>query len=169
MNSKSFNFTFSALTAGLKTLEGFDALLDRIRNTSIIEGKVRKEIREFVQMAMLDFVDFLEDDFNTPEALARVHECINDINRVMDSTDLYRGEIEAIVELLKSFDSVLWLFNFDRLKQIEIPKHALDLIEERDSAKARKDFVTSDKIRKSLEDLGYVVTDTKTGTKIQAK
>ena len=55
------------------------------------------------------------------------------------------------------------------MKQIEIPKDALDLIAERDSAKARKDFVTSDKIRKSLEDLGYVVTDTKTGTKIQAK
>ncbi len=166
---ESFNFTFSALTAGLKTLESFDAILDRLRNASNIEGKVRKEVREFVQMAMLDFVDFLEDDFNTPEALARVHECINDINRVMDSTDLFTGEIEAVIELLKSFDSVLWLFDFDRLKQIEIPKDALDLIAERDSAKARKDFVTSDKIRKSLEDLGYVVTDTKTGTKIQAK
>ena len=104
---ESFNFTFSALTAGLKTLESFDAILDRLRNASNIEGKVRKEVREFAQMAMLDFVDFLEDDFNTPEALARVHECINDINRVMDTTDLYTGEIEAIVELLKSFDSVL--------------------------------------------------------------
>ena len=104
---ESFNFTFSALTAGLKTLESFDAILDRLRNASNIEGKVRKEVREFVQMAMLDFVDFLEDDFNTPEALARVHECINDINRVMDSTDLFTGEIEAVIELLKSFDSVL--------------------------------------------------------------
>lgn len=104
---ENFNFTFSTLTAGLKTLESFDAVVDRIRNSPKVEGKVRKDVREFAQMAMLDFVDYLEDDFNTPEALARVHECINDINRVMDSTELFTGEISAVTELLKSFDSVL--------------------------------------------------------------
>lgn len=166
---ENFNFTFATLTAGLKTLESFDAILDRIRNAPKAEGKVRKDVREFAQMAMLDFVDFLEDDFNTPEALARVHECINDINRVMDSTELYTGEINAVTELLKSFDSVLGLFDFNRLTEVALPESVQQLIQQRDTAKATKDFALSDRVRAELEGLGYVVTDTKNGTKVQMK
>lgn len=166
---ETFNFTFTSLTAGLKTLESFDAILDRIRNAPTVTGKVRKDVREFVQMAMLDFVDYLEDDINMPEALARIHECINDINRVMDSTDLYTGEISAVVELLKSFDTVLGLFDFERLTAVELPEDIVFLVQQRDMAKANKDFSLSDSFRDQLEGLGYVVTDTKTGTKVQKK
>lgn len=165
----SFNFTFSGLTAGLKTLESFDAILDRLRNAPKVEGKSRKDVREFAQMAMLDFVDCLEDDINTPEALARVHECINDINRVMDTTDLFTGEVTAVIELLKSFDSVLGLFNFERLTAVELPADIEELVAKRDAAKANKDFTASDEYRTQLETLGYVVMDTKTGTKVQKK
>jgi cysteinyl-tRNA synthetase len=166
---ENFNFTFSTLEAGLKTLESFDAILDRIRNAPKSEGKVRKDVREFAQMAMLDFVEYLEDDLNTPEALARVHECINDMNRVMDSTELFTGEIHAITELLKSFDSVLGLFDFSRLTEVELPEEIRNLVERRDSAKASKDFALADVVRSELEAAGYAVTDTKGGTKVQKK
>lgn len=96
---------------------------------------MRAEVREFVQIAMLDFVEFLEDDFNFPEALARVHGFISDANSVIDEGPLYAAEIDAIVELLKSFDAVLSVMRFELLIPDEAPAEVLALLEERNEAK----------------------------------
>lgn len=85
-------------------------------------------MREFVQVAMMDFVELLEEDLNTPSALARIHGFISDANRVIDAGVLYDGEIQAIIELLKSFDSVLGLFDFSRLEQEIIPDDIVSLV-----------------------------------------
>ena len=166
---ETFNFTFPSLTANIKALDTFDTILDRLRNAPRTPGRVRKEIREFTQAAMLDFVDFLEDDINTPSTLARVYECINDMNRILDTMELFEGEIRAFVDLLKSFDSVFGLFDFGRLEEIALPLEVQELIAKRDAAKFERDFASADTIRTELESLGYLVADTKSGTKVQKK
>lgn len=160
---ESFNFTFASLEAAMKTLDGFDSFLDRLASLPRTEGRVRKEMREFVQVAMMDFVDLLEDDLNTPSALARIHGFIGDANRVIDAGVLYAGEIQAIIELLKSFDSVLGLFDFTRLDQESIPEDIAALVSERDLAKQNKDYARADTIREQVESLGYDIVDTKNG------
>ncbi len=115
---------------------------------------------------MIDFVEYLEDDINTPEALARVHDFIGDLNKVLDETELYQGEIQSIIELLKSFDAVLGIFDFSRLEQQEIPEEVRELLQEREKAKQQKHYELADSKRSEIESKGYKVVDTKDGAKL---
>ncbi len=158
---ESFNFLFDRLEASIKTIEGFDALLLRLKREKTETGRVRRDFREFVQNAMADFIEFIEDDINTPEALASVHTFITHLNAVMDEETLREGEMAAVIDLLKSFDSVLGIFDFTLLDTAEYPPEALELLAQRDEAKKAKDFTAADTARNAIEKLGYRVVDTK--------
>jgi len=49
----------------------------------------------------------------------------------------------------------------------EPPQHVLDLVGEREAARARKDFDTSDALRERIRAAGYLVLDTPTGTSLE--
>lgn len=164
---ENFNFLFSRLEASIKTIEGLDALILRLKREKTEEGRVRRDFREFVQNAMMDFCEFLEDDINTPEALASVHTFISHLNAVMDEEVLRNGEMSAAIELLKSFDSVLGVFDFSLLDDTDFPSEALDLLDARNAAKTAKDFATADSCRSKIEALGYRVVDTKEGSVLE--
>ncbi len=163
---ENFNFTFTSLEAALKTLDGLDAILDRLALLPKLEGKFRADMREFVQVAMMDFVEFLEDDINTAEALALIHGFIGDLNKVLDDEQLYTGEVSAIIELLKSFDAVLGIFDFRRLETVDIPTEVLALLELRESAKMSKEYARADEYRSQIEAQGFKLLDTKEGAKV---
>ena len=164
---ENFNFLFDRLEASIRTIEGFDALLLRLKREKTETGKVRKDFREFLQNAMADFIEFLEDDINTPEALASVHSFLTHLNAVLDEETLREGEMSGVIELLKSFDSVLAVFDFSLLETSEFPAEALDLLAKRDEAKQAKNFALADETRTALEAMGYRVVDTKEGSVLE--
>jgi cysteinyl-tRNA synthetase len=49
---------------------------------------------------------------------------------------------------------------------VDVTAEAQSLIDERDAARAKKDFDESDRIRAELEAMGYVVRDTSHGTEV---
>jgi cysteinyl-tRNA synthetase len=55
------------------------------------------------------------------------------------------------------------------LEEIQMPPEIKEIRTKRDQARAQKDFIKSDELRKQLEDLGYEVEDTKEGTKLHKK
>jgi cysteinyl-tRNA synthetase len=68
---------------------------------------------------------------------------------------------------MRSWDSVLGL-DLDRAQiLISLPDGAPALLESREEARAAKDFVTSDRLRKELAALGVSVTDTADGQRWQ--
>lgn len=95
----------------MRTLDGIDACIKRLGRISK-DGKFRKDFGLSLQYAMQDFVSYLEDDFNLPEALARTHTFLTEINTEIDSGNMSISEKEATIDLLKSFDAVLGVFNF---------------------------------------------------------
>jgi cysteinyl-tRNA synthetase len=164
---ESFNFKIESLEAAIRTLESIDRFIARVGRLVPETGRVRSEIREFVQMAMVDFVEYIEDDINTPEALARVHGCITDLNSIFDDGNLRSGEIRAIVDLFESFESVLGIFDFDQLKSQEISPEIAQLLLERENAKKVRDFARADVIRADLLDKGYKILDTGNGPVVE--
>ena len=63
------------------------------------------------------------------------------------------------------FNKVLGL-GFENLKEEIIPKNVLQLVEEREQARANKDFKKSDELRDKINSFGYDVKDTNLGQKI---
>jgi len=108
------------------------------------------------------FFDAINDDLNTPQALAVVWELVRD-------TSLSPNDKQV---LIFEFDKVLGLDlqkqAQQRQKEIsEIPEEVKKIIAERESAREAKDFKKADELRKKIQELGYLLEDTDTGTKIK--
>jgi len=111
-------------------------------------------------ISLKNFDKFLSDDLDTPKALAFVFENLASFGR----------------EEFEKIDSVLGILEKFKVKKAdglilvgEISKEVVDLAKERNLARLNKDFAKSDALRKKIEGLGFVVEDSKEGTKISPK
>ena len=120
-------------------------------------GKIRDE-----------FISAMDDNFNTPKALAAIFELVTLGNSCL-SQGIYR-QAEAIKKLVKELCGVLGL---DLKKHVERDrgsrKKIESLIEERNVARRGKDFKKADEIRNRLTEEGIILEDEKSGTKWRKK
>ncbi|RBY96096.1 cysteine--tRNA ligase [Blastococcus sp. TF02-8] len=118
-----------------------------------------------------DFSTALDDDLGTPAAVAAIHETVREGN-----TALADGNDQAVAGTLGSVRAMLGVLGLDpldpqwatdsddRLAQATDGLVALAL-EQRQAARARKDFAAADAIRDQLAALGLSVEDTPQGTR----
>jgi cysteinyl-tRNA synthetase len=105
------------------------------------------------------FREAVADDLAMPRALVVLNEAA--------SSDLPAGERYA---LLASWDRVLGLdLERDALTRWEPTAEILDLVAERDAARATKDYARSDEIRDRLQAIGLEVMDTPGGTRVRPR
>lgn len=114
------------------------------------------------------FIDALSDDFNTPLAFSVLFHLARDINRARESEDLNTAQRLAYV--LRKLSGILGLLQEDPEVFLQAHSQELDrfsierLIQERQNARAIKDWRQADAIRQHLVDLGVVIEDTEQGT-----
>jgi cysteinyl-tRNA synthetase len=115
------------------------------------------------------FIDAMDDDFGTPEAIAVLFDLVRQLNtaRAANDTDKTTGS----ATLLKSLGAVLGLLqdNPDAFllagNNSELDATSIEvLIAERQQAKKDKNFARSDQIRDELKAQGVVLEDARTGT-----
>ena len=109
-----------------------------------------------------EFIEAMDDDLNTADALAAIFELVRDINTLVTpgaSSDLIEYAIEEFDELT----GVLGIC-YDR-KTVELNIDVEKLIEERNNARKNKDFALADKIRDDLKAQGIILEDTPQGVK----
>jgi len=102
------------------------------------------------------FLESINNDINTSEALALV-------NAVLKDKEL--GNDEKL-SLIFDFDRVLGL-DLNKLEQDNIPEEIKVLAQKRQEARDNKDWTTSDKIRDNLKEKGYTIDDSPEGQKIK--
>ncbi|NBT35307.1 MAG: cysteine--tRNA ligase [Betaproteobacteria bacterium] len=116
------------------------------------------------------FREAMQDDFNTPEALAALFVLATDINRLVAAQE--GKEASALAALLRGLGLTLGLLGRSTRAVREEGAHASGLeaneieafIAERREAKASKNFARADEIRKMLLDRGIVLEDSPQGT-----
>ena len=101
-----------------------------------------------------EFLDTVNDDLNTPGAIALLWEAIKD----------HSVNLETVIK----FDKILGL-NLREVEQeaaVEIPIGVQKLLDERAVARKNEDWVESDRLREEIARLGFTVEDTAEGQKV---
>ena len=144
------NFTWEALESSQNALnrlrEGYQKHLD---GTDEVEDS---KVQEYKQK----FLEAINDDLNMPVAMSVIW-------------DVVKNPIKSkkIAELLKDFDSVLGIKIDKTQENKEIPEEIQKILDERNIARYNKDWALSDKLRDELKEKGYIVKDSKEGTKLE--
>ncbi|MCL2418236.1 MAG: cysteine--tRNA ligase [Conexibacteraceae bacterium] len=106
-----------------------------------------------------EFFDALAEDFNTPRALAAAFEWVREANRSADAV----GDAD-----LREMLAVFALENLLEVEQASAPPAARALLEEREQARAAREFARADAIRDQLRELGWEVRDGPGGPELRA-
>ncbi|WP_207428107.1 cysteine--tRNA ligase [Pedobacter sp. SYSU D00535] len=157
----------STLDFSNEALEASDKGFKRLMAAYGLLGKLKTSERSEVDVAAIRerCYDAMNDDFNSPIAIAELFEAVRIINSIYD------GKTAATAQDVAALKSLMDDFVFDILglkeehAQTEDISHIMDfIIQLRHEAKLSKDYVTSDKIRNGLQALGIQLKDGKEGT-----
>ncbi len=148
---KQLEFTWEAVEAAARGLDGLRALAARVRG----EARGAAPAVDRGSKYFMAFSEALADDVNLPGALALLWETLKDASIPAPQRLAFAQEAEE----------VLALDLFSEKAEQELPAELGALIKEREAARKAKDFKRSDELRKALSDKGVLIEDTSSGTK----
>ena len=110
------------------------------------------------------FINAMDDDFNTPLALAALYELVKAINTARDG-GANDEQLKPAQSTLHELINVLGLRLAEKKGSNEQEAQVDALIAERNEARRQKQWARSDQIRDQLREMGVTIEDTKDGTK----
>jgi cysteinyl-tRNA synthetase len=119
-------------------------------------------LKDKAAQAKEKFCTAMDDDLNTPDALAALFDLVKDINTAIPTAS--KAALEAAAAMFDELTGVLGLM-YNRKKD-EVPAEVTDLVEKRAAAKKAKDWAAADAIRDELTKLGWAVKDTAQGPQL---
>lgn len=143
------NFSWTALDGSQNTLNNLYAAISEYSKPKIGCAEFEK-----------DFLDAINDDLDTPKALAVVWNLIG--------SD-YPGE--AKLKTLLEFDKVLGLSLNETWQELRkpLPDEVNKLVKEREALRVSEKWQEADKLRKKVESLGFEINDTEKGPIVKRK
>jgi len=157
------NFTFEALKSAETSLNKIHNFVTRLQNTVSVDETSNEAVDKAIDEARQTFKNSLDNDLNSPLAIASLFEFMGKINKLIDEEKIGDQSKENILKVLKEIDAV-WGFIFSEVSKIELTREQKTqietLVKERESYRQNKEWAKADGIKKQLADLGVIVTDT---------
>jgi cysteinyl-tRNA synthetase len=153
----SLNWTEKNILQAKQGLERIEEFIEKIKT---LKSKNPKKIDDLLSKTKKDFEKAMDDDFNSPQALASIFEMIKEVNR----KNISNSQTKKVVDFLKEIDKV---FNFLIPEKKEIPEDIKKLVKEREKYRKEKNFKKSDELRKKIAEKGFEIKDTANGTTIK--
>ena len=151
--------------------------LERIRTSvrlfeSLDESEVKLEgeddLLKGVKELKLKFEEAMDEDFNTPKAFAAIFDFLALLNRYSTTnSEVSKDTKNEVLKVLRSIlEGVLGIKLTVEAREeeraVELLKVIIDL---RNKFREMKDYATSDYIRDRLKEIGFILEDTKKGTR----
>ncbi|MCU1635924.1 MAG: cysteinyl-tRNA synthetase [Cryobacterium sp.] len=159
------DFHDGALTEAEAALERVESFLDRadrrLSGTRFAGVGVERVPEEFAAA--------MDDDLAIPQALAVLHDTVRSGNAALDAEDLHaattaRSEVLAMSEVLGINPlSPEWAVATDEPAMVALSALVERLLQDRETARASRDYASADRIRQELVAAGITIEDTPTG------
>lgn len=153
--------------ASLERLYNCRETIERaIANAS--DGVITEEAQKKFDERRVQFVEAMDDDLNTADGITAIFELVRDLNTMSADSSVSKQQLVAGATLFDELTGVLGLM-YNRKKEEEIPAEILELAEQRKIARKDKNFALADELRNKIADMGYIIEETRQGTKITKK
>ena len=140
---KPIDFSKKALDDAKNSYERLKNIIADLKDDKETNNKYLKEFR-----------DAMDNDLNTPEALAVLWKLVRD------------KDVKGKIITIKEIDKVLGL-KLEEEEEIEIPKEVKKLVKEREEMRKKKNWQEADNIRNRIKKLGFAIDDTGEGVRIR--
>ncbi len=161
----NIDFSLGEIEEAHQALQRFDILFWKAYDLLKDKNAVKEAKVDFIEDHKEKFIRAMDDDFNTPAALAALFDLINATNKFIDrgaKEKNYLGIIYAAVDELETLaKDVFGLFGQE--KDRELSAEQQKFLDERAEARAKKNFKRSDELRDILKKQGIAVEDGKQG------
>ena len=141
------------IDAAVKSIAGLDGFAARAASLETNASDVE---------VIAKFVALMDDDLDTPQAIALVFDTVRRANTSMDKGDhaLASSLAAAVFEMSSAMGLELKTTS-------DVDADAADMAQQLDAARASKNFAEADRLRRALQERGYVVETTKDGTRVR--
>lgn len=156
------DYNEASLIQAKRELERIDEFVEKLKRSTLPRKSDLKTVPKFQKA----FEKAMEDDFNTPKAIAIIFELISQGNSLMDQNLLGRTDAKDILKFLRTTDRY-FNFIFWKKPKEKIPQNILSLIKLREKHRLQKNWQKADQIRQKIKDLGWWLEDTPQGPKLK--
>lgn len=151
------DFSEGKMEEAKKKCENIKELLRKLHYLDISqEGSSSENLEEFYAA--------MDDDFNTPKALAVLSDMIRRCWKFMQGDKKDRITLRGKMFVIKN---ILDIFGLTFLQDAPLNIREEKLVRERELARQNKDFERADELREQLKSIGIIVQDTSSGTEFK--
>lgn len=151
-----------------QTTQGYKRLLsakkDALPGATGLSEDEQKKLEEAAQHARQAFIEAMDDDFNTSQAMAAIYELVKVINQAR-ADGANAAQLQQAQAVFNELTSTLGLVLTEEPQKGSSADEFIDLLVTlRQDLRAEKNWNMSDKIRDELKALGVILEDSKDGT-----
>ncbi|MEK6948341.1 MAG: cysteine--tRNA ligase [Nanoarchaeota archaeon] len=155
---KPIDFSEEALEQAKKTLQKLNEFMISLESYKN-EVKDNNKVEKLIEKTKKNFEKEMDNDFDTHNGITVIFEFVKEVNKMIGEKNISNDNVKQIINFMREIDKVFGILE----EKSEIPKNIIKLAEERQEARKKKDYKTSDKIREELKKLGYYLDDKEEG------
>ena len=144
----------------LKRIHKVTETVDELLKSNILdENENDEKYLKLLEDTEKEFLDAMDNDFNTPIALSALFNLIRDINKGINEEKISKRVFKEIKNVLNEFGDILGLtFSVESVKS-DSDELVNILVDVREKLREKKDYELSDEIRSRLKDAGINIED----------
>lgn len=160
----AFNFSTEVLDGAKRTMRHLNHFRTRLKEVEGPEGG--EDLADLVEKAREEFARHMDDDLNSPRAMAAVFDMVNGVEGLLSRGGVDRKGADRVDAFLEEIDRVLGIFYTlpEDEKEEALTEELQALVTEREEARSARNWARADEIRDRFQELGYILEDTPEGT-----
>ena len=152
----------SAVERVYTCIDNLHFLLDNSEKRELNEKELKYS--EELDKCKQKFIDAMDDDLNTADAIASIFDIVYASNTYLSTEEKNAEEvINKALEIISELGGILGLFTKSKTNSLD--SEIEEMIEERNKARAEKNWAKADEIRDKLKEMHIVLKDTPMGVK----